>query len=73
MSRGHDLRRLAELSDRHLGRTLTLPGGMTGTLTGVIPLKGTVQLALIVGRARCFTDALDGGLLVEVHAKEKAS
>ena len=69
MSRGHDLRKLADLTDRHVGRDITLPDGMTGTLTGVIPVAGRVQLALIVGRARIWTDALDGDALVEVHER----
>lgn len=70
MSRGHDLRRLSDLGDKHVGRTVTLPDGITGTLTGTIPLAGRVQLALIVGRARIWTDALDADALVEVHARE---
>lgn len=70
MSRGHDLRTLAEISDRHVGREITLPDGMTGVLTGVIPVGSTVQLALIVGRARCFTSALPADTPIEIKAKE---
>jgi len=64
----HQHRRLIharDLGDRHIGRTVQV-GQWTGTLTGVLPVGDRVQLALIVGGSRAFSDWLDGGEGVEV-------
>ena len=68
-TRGHRLRRLADLGDTHLGRTITLTDGPTGTLTGVIPIGDRIQLALIVGGSRIWTDALPADTHVEIHQR----
>lgn len=71
MSTGKRLRRLSELTDRHIGREVTI-NDLTGTLTGLIPVGDRVIAALIVGRARAFTDALPGSTEVEVQGKGSA-
>lgn len=56
-----------------IGREVTV-AGLTGTLVGVLPLAGdTYQLALIVGRARAWTDVLPGETEIELHRRRKAS
>jgi hypothetical protein len=60
----HDLRRADQVSDRHMGKTITI-GDVTGTLTGLIPVANHITLVLIVGGARAFF-ALDRDAAVEV-------
>lgn len=59
---------LVQRRETHMGRTVTI-GDITGTLAGVIPVAGRVQLVLIVGAARIFTDALPADTHVEVHQR----
>ena len=72
---GNRLRTLATILDAHLGRTVTIADdpAMTGTLVGVIPVRDRVQLALILGGRRVFTDAMPADTEIEIHQKEKAS
>lgn len=74
MSRSHDLLLLGKLTDRHLGRTVAIDGGLTGTLVGLIPVSGMTSLALITPAGqRAWTSALPNDTAIEVSAKEKAS
>jgi hypothetical protein len=66
---GNRLRTVGTLLDSHLGRTVTVTG-LTGSLAGVVPLGPTVQLSLIVGGARVFTDRLTADTDIEIHQKE---
>lgn len=68
--RGNRLRTLADLGDRHLGRTITIRG-LTGVLTGVIPVRDRIALALTVVGARAFTDAFPATEHVEVHQRHQ--
>ena len=70
MGRGHRLRTVGTILDAHLGRTVTVTG-LTGVLTGVVPLGPTVQLALVIGGARVFTDAMPTDTHIEIHQKER--
>lgn len=56
---------LRDLTERDHGKTVHV-AGLTGTLTGIIAVRDRVQLALIVGGARAWTDLLDGGEGCEV-------
>jgi hypothetical protein len=51
-----------------MGRTVTVPGTppVTGVLVGVLPVRDRVTLALIVGKRRAWTDALDANTPIEV-------
>ena len=69
MSRAHVLRAVADLTERHIGRTVTV-GALTGTLTGLLPVGDRTALALIVGRSRAFTQAYAAETPIEVHQKE---
>lgn len=70
MNTSKRLHRLADLSDVHMGRMVQVEG-ITGQLVGSWNIAGRVQLVLIVGGSRMFTDALDEATEVEVW-KEKA-
>jgi hypothetical protein len=59
------LMRLGDLSERHHGRTVQT-AAVTGTLTGILSVGNRVQLALVVGGARAWTDWLDVETAVEV-------
>ena len=63
--RNHRLVRLADLTDRHIGRNIEVAGHV-GILTDTIPCGDRVQLALIVGGARIWTDALGADETAEV-------
>ncbi len=52
----------------HIGRTVTV-ADLTGTLTGLIPVGDTYQLALIVGSSRVWTAALPADTHIEIHQK----
>lgn len=65
---GNRLRAINNLSDTHLGRTVTI-GDLTGKLAGLIPVGSNVQAVLIVGGARVFTAAMPGDTAVEVWQK----
>ena len=65
---GNRLRTVGTILDAHLGRTVTVTG-LTGVLTGVVPLGPTVQLALVIGGARVFTDAMPTDTHIEIHQK----
>lgn len=62
---GKRLIRLADLDHRHHGRTIQV-AGLEGTLTGVVPLGDRVQLAIVVGGARVWSDWLDADDSAEV-------
>lgn len=63
--RNHRLVRLADLTERHHGRHIEV-AGHTGVLAGVVPCGDRVQLALIVGGARMWTDWLPADETAEV-------
>lgn len=63
--RGHDLRTLADLTDRHRGRKIMF-AGHSGTLIGLIPVADRIQCVLSVGGIRVFTDSLPKDTCVEV-------
>ncbi|WP_243061188.1 hypothetical protein [Nocardioides sp. SR21] len=68
-------RAVRDLSDRHFGRTLTVPGKppITGTLVGLIGGPGTnVTLALIVGGARAWVPVERGRCIDLQTTKESA-
>jgi len=67
---GNRLRTVGTLLDSHLGRTVTVTG-LTGSLAGVVPLGPTVQLALVVGGSRVFSDAMPADTHIEIHQKER--
>jgi hypothetical protein len=61
-------RRLIALSDldhRHHGYHVHV-AGLTGTFVGIVPLDDKVQLTLIVGGCRAWTDWLPAGDAAEV-------
>ncbi|MBB3040994.1 hypothetical protein [Nocardioides soli] len=68
--RNHRLIHLADLNERHHGRMVEV-AGITGTLTDVIAVGARVQLALVVGGARMWTDWIDANETAEVW-KESA-
>lgn len=59
------LMRVGDLTERHHGRTVQT-AAVTGTLTGILAVGNRVQLALVVGGCRAFTDWLDVDECVEV-------
>lgn len=65
---------VADLSDKIIGRTITIPGQppITGVLTSVFGIRDRVVLGLIVGSARMWTDQLDQNLKVEIHPLKDA-
>lgn len=65
---GNRLRAINNLSNTHLGRTVTV-AGLTGKLAGLIPVGRNVQAVLIVGGSHIFTDAMSGDTAVEVWQK----
>lgn len=67
MSRGHDLRTLGDLTNRHMGRTITIRD-LTGRLDGLTPVGNRIGLTLNIGGRRVFTDALPATEHVEVHS-----
>lgn len=69
---GNRLRAINNLSDTHLGRTVTI-GDPTGKLAGLIPVGRNVQAVLIVGGSRVFTDQMPGDTAVEVWQKGATS
>lgn len=65
MTTGKRLHRLADVGEIHMGRQIDV-NGMRGTLTGLIPIKGRVVVAMVVGGARVWSDALPGETCVEI-------
>ena len=62
--------RLADLTSTHTGRQIDV-AGLSGVLAGVIAVGSRVQLALIVGGARMWTDWLDADDTAEIYRQEK--
>lgn len=63
---GKQMRPASALEDRHLGWNIRI-GGVTGTLTGILPIPngGGFELAVLVGGARAwFPLASDAGVEV---------
>lgn len=57
--------RLADLHTRHHGHHIRT-AGLEGILVGSFTVRDRVQLALLVGGARVWSDLLDGDVEVEV-------
>ena len=63
-------RRLCDIKTAHVNeqRTVTV-AGLTGQLTGVLPCRDQVVLALIVGGSRMWTDAMPEDTEIEIEGK----
>lgn len=59
------LMRIGDLTERHFGRQVETPA-VTGELVGILSLGDRVQLAMVVGGARAWSDWLDVETAVEV-------
>ena len=65
MNTSKRLHRLDALSDTHMGRQIQV-AGLTGTLAGLVPCGGRIVVAMILGGAHAFTDALEPSTEVEI-------
>lgn len=61
---------LADLTERHHGRTVTVIG-LTGRLDGILPVADRIALALTVGGSRVFTTAMPADTAVEICREER--
>lgn len=70
LPRNHRLVRLADLTSTHTGRQIEV-AGYTGTLQAVITVADRVQLGLLLGGARVWTDWLPADDTAEIYRPEE--
>ena len=72
LPRNHRMVRLGDLTTAHTGRQIDV-AGYAGTLQAVIAVARRIQLGLLVGSARVWTDWLPATDTAEVWKPERAS